>query len=44
MHPSMKLFDMFDQTPPRTLDKILAKLVPVKNDLKALPSAQRSES
>ena len=31
----MKLYDMFDQTPPLTLDKIMAKLVPMKNDLKA---------
>ena len=30
MHLSMKLFDMFDQTPPHTLDKILANLVPIK--------------
>ena len=30
MHLSMKLFDMFDQTPPHTLDKIIAKLVPIK--------------
>ena len=30
MHRSMKLFDMFDQTTPRTLDKIMAKLVPIK--------------
>ena len=35
MHLSMKLFDMFDQTPPHTLYKIMAKLVPMKNDLKA---------
>ena len=26
----MKLFDMFDQTSPHTLDKITAKLVPMK--------------
>ena len=30
MHLSMKLFDMFDQTPPHTLDKIMAKLVLMK--------------
>ena len=40
MHLSMKLFDMFDQTPPpHTLDKIMAKtcfnVVSNKNDLKA---------
>ena len=35
MHLSMKLFDMFDQTPHHTLAKIMAKLVPMKNDLKA---------
>ena len=37
MHLSVKLFllDMFDQTPHHTLDKIMAKLVPMKNDLKA---------
>ena len=40
----MKRFDMFDQTPPHTLDKIMAKLVQMKNDLKASPSAQRSRS
>ena len=34
MHLSMKLFDMFDQTSPHTLDKIMAKLIPIKNDLK----------
>ena len=27
MHLSMKLFDMFDQTPPHTLDEII---VPIK--------------
>ena len=27
---AMKLFDMFDQTPPHTLDKIVAKHIPVK--------------
>ena len=31
----MKLFDMFDQTPHHTLPKIMAKLVPMRNDLKA---------
>ena len=31
----MKLFHIFDQTPPYILDKIMAKLVPIKNDLKA---------
>ena len=31
----MKLFDMFDQTPHHTLAKIMAKFVPMKNDLKA---------
>ena len=30
MHPSMKPFDMFDQTSPHTLDKIMAKLVLMK--------------
>ena len=30
MHLSMKLLDIFDQTPPHTLDKIMAKLVPIK--------------
>ena len=35
MHLSMKLFDMFDQTPPHALDKIVAKLVQMKNNLKA---------
>ena len=37
IHLSVKLFlfDMFDQTPHHTLDKIMAKLVPMKNDLKA---------
>ena len=37
MHLSVKLFlfDMFDQTLHHTLDKIMAKLVPMKNDLKA---------
>ena len=39
MHLSMNLFVMFDQTPhtqtPHTPDKIMAKLVPMKNDLKA---------
>ena len=25
---------MFDQTPPHTLDKIMAKLIPMKNNLK----------
>ena len=35
MHLSMKLFDMFDQTPPHTLDKIMVKLVPMKSNLKA---------
>ena len=35
MDLSMKLFDMFDQTPHHTLVKIMAKLVPIKNDLKA---------
>ena len=35
MHLSMKLYDMFDQTPPNTLDKIMAKLVQIRNDLKA---------
>ena len=35
MDLSMKLFDMFNQTPPHTLDKIMAKLVPIKNDFKA---------
>ena len=44
MHLSMKLFDMFDQTPPHTFDIIIAKLVPMKNNLKALPSAQTSRS
>ena len=34
MHLSMKLFDMFDQMPINTLDKIMAKFVPMKNDLK----------
>ena len=34
-HLSMKLFDKFDQTPPHTLDKIMAKLIPMKNNLKA---------
>ena len=34
MHLSLKLFDMFDQTPPHTLDKIMAKFVPMKNNLK----------
>ena len=29
------LFDMFDQTPHHTLDKIMAKLVPMNNYLKA---------
>ena len=35
MHLSVKLFlsDMFDQTPHHTLDKFMAKLVPMKNDL-----------
>ena len=42
MHLSMKLFDMFDLTSSHTLDKIMAKLVPMKNDFKAWPSAQRS--
>ena len=32
---SMKLPAMFDQNPPHTLDKIIVKLVPIKNDLKA---------
>ena len=32
---SMKFFDMFDQCLPHTLDKIMAKLVPMKYDLKA---------
>ena len=31
----MKLFDMFGQTPPHTLDKIMAKPVSMKNDLQA---------
>ena len=44
MHLSMKLSDMFDQTPHHTLAKIMAKLVSMKNDLKARPSAQRSKS
>ena len=35
MHLSMKLLDMFDLTPPHTLDKIMAKLVAMKNDFKA---------
>ena len=35
MHLSMKLFAMFDQTPHHTLAKVMAKLVPMKNDLKA---------
>ena len=30
MHLSMKLFDMLDQTPPHTPDKIMAKLVPIR--------------
>ena len=35
MHLSVKLFfDMFDQTSHHTLDKIMAKLVPMTNDLK----------
>ena len=34
MHLSMKLFDMFDQTQHHTLAKIMAKLVPMKNDPK----------
>ena len=29
-HLSVKLFDMFDQTPPHTLDKILFQLIPMK--------------
>ena len=29
-----KLFDMFDKSPPHTLEKIMAKLVPMKNNLK----------
>ena len=33
----MNLFDMFDQTPPHTLDKIFANHIPVINDLKARP-------
>ena len=33
-HLSMKIFDMFGQTPPHTLDKIMAKLIPMKTDLK----------
>ena len=32
---SMKLLDMFDQTSPHIVIKIVAKLVPMKNDLKA---------
>ena len=35
MHLSMKFFDMFDQTPPHTLDKVMAKLVPMKNSFEA---------
>ena len=31
---SMKLPAMFDQNPPHTLDKIVAKQIPVKTDLK----------
>ena len=31
----LTLFDMFDQTAPHTLDKIMAKLVPMENNLKA---------
>ena len=36
-HLYMKLYDTFDQTPPHILDKIVAKLVPMKRsiDLKA---------
>ena len=34
MHLSMKLFDMFDQTSSHTLDKIMAKVFPMKNNLK----------
>ena len=40
----IKLPAMFDLTPPHTLEKIIAKLVPMKDNLKALPSAQRSRS
>ena len=31
---SVKLPAMFDQNPPHTLDEIVAKPIPVKNDLK----------
>ena len=29
-HLSINIFDMFDPTPPHTLDKIMAKLVSIK--------------
>ena len=34
---SMKLPDMFDQNHPHTLDQIVAKHIPMKNDLKPWP-------
>ena len=37
---SMKLFDMFDQNPPHTLDKVM----PIKNDLKVDLQPKRSRS
>ena len=36
-HLSMKLFEVLDQTTPHTLDKIVAKIIPMKNNLKAGP-------
>ena len=33
-HLSMKLFDMFNQTTHHTLEKIMAKFIPIKNSLK----------
>ena len=32
----MKLFDKFDQTPPNTLNKIVAKRIPMKNGSQSL--------
>ena len=39
----MKLFDMFGQSPRHTLDKIIAKLVSMKNDLKGQDHSKKQK-
>ena len=39
-HESLKFFGTFDQTPPHTLDKIMAKPIPMKNDIDLEPKDQ----